>query len=174
VSPQKTYRGHGAGRLIGFGGLAQLLAFGMTRPQQVASRPLVAGALAAVVACVSFLACGFVAQKGVSGPARLIWAIWGSFWAGWGFWLVSLPFTLSWTPPIKVASGLAPAFVYPFPLTYEGFDFARDLAAVLFFSLSSGLITGGLGLLFDKSAPQPPDTPDTPDTTETLSDSDSR
>lgn len=135
---------------LGFGGLAQLLALAATRPLPIADRPAVAATVAGVLACATFLACGLFAQRGISGPARLVWAVSGSFWAGFGFWLVSVPFSMVAPFPPDGASLPTPAFVYPFPLTYEGFDVAQDLEAILFLSLSAGLLSGGAGLLVEE------------------------
>ncbi len=82
-----------------------------------------------------------------------MWSVWGSFWCGLGFWVVSVPISL--TSPLPVTAVVpsvppAPAFVYPFPFTGVSFDVARDLAAVLVLSLGSGLAAGVGGLAYDR------------------------
>ncbi|MER3521083.1 MAG: hypothetical protein C4317_02195 [Acidimicrobiia bacterium] len=132
---------------MGVGGTAQLVVLGATRLGPVAKRPGVASAAATAVAFMAFFLAGLVAQRGSRGPARVVWALFGSFWAGFGFWVVSVPFSLTAPLPVNSASFPLPAFVYPFPFTYHDFDVSRDLAAVLFMSALSGLTSGGLGLM---------------------------
>lgn len=149
MSEELVRRGLPARIPLGFGGLAQLVVLAATRPAPVAARPALGAVLAGGTACATFLGCGFASQRGISGTARLVWGVWGGFWAGFGFWLVSVPFSLVAPLPVGSVAIPIPAFVYPFPLTYRGFDVARDLAAVLYLSLSSGLTSGVAGLLLE-------------------------
>ncbi len=134
---------------FGFGGLVQLVVLGVTGIPPVASRPALAEALAALLATGAFLALGAAAQRNVSGSARLVWSVWGAFWCGLGFWVVSVPISLVSPLPVTTLAPPAAAFAYPFPFTGVSFDVARDLAAVLVLSLGSGLAAGVGGLAYE-------------------------
>ncbi len=149
MSEKPLERGFPARVALGFGGLAQLVAVASTKFPPIQAEPTLQAALSGGLACTVFLACGFAAQRGVRGSARVVWSVYGSYWAGFGFWLVSVPFSITAPLPVQEAALPFLAFVYRFPLTYRGFDVARDLAAVLFLSLGCGLLAGAAGVLVE-------------------------
>lgn len=92
-----------------------------------------AGSLAALCALH-----GASAQRESCGLGKVGWSTMASFWTGFGYWAISVPFSLASPLPSHSVMG----FVHPFPFTFISFDVAQDLAVVLVISLGSGLLVG--------------------------------
>jgi hypothetical protein len=81
---------------------------------------------------------GASAQRESCGLGKVAWSTIASFWTGFGYWAISVPFSL--TSPLPSHSVMG--FLHPFPFTFISFDVAQDLAVVLVISLGSGLLVG--------------------------------